>query len=475
MASIEEVEGWISDGKYPHVARTSDPLIVRVSRFSLLVNDTNFYAKVKNGLGYKGYLIYSSGLGTPILEESATNETEFFSNDAFKKAISDNGTNTKDKFYESTERVQTVLQDAAQSWLDTIELEIAKQPNDNAIKKAIDRLCWQLHYDITASDTDFTQFDDFSDVQIDSALNTFYKTVTDSTSDIGSAIGESATTIVGSSSSSSGLWSIADNISSFNKDLAGNNGAIKQYVGDKLYSGIDTDISTRLNKIATNLKADVDSYTISKALREESQASVSGATYQQTQLEQEHFTEVSVNQLGAFGTGASGEAGHRTLFSTIGSYALDGNNTVEQAVGQTADGESSDSLTGRVEKIKITIGDSDGGLVKTVGGIDTKMGVPLNENGQEMTTGGDTLFDAVYRHPGFLGYNNHGFGGNLPSTNASLVSEINHDVLSGTTGIKGTVNTINGTVNTLNNKIGSVPSSTGWSVYKYLTEIYSSV
>ena len=78
MASIKEVEDWISKGTYPHVARTSDPLIVRVSRFSLLVNDTNFYAKVKNGLGYKGYLIYSSGLGTPILEESATNETEFF-------------------------------------------------------------------------------------------------------------------------------------------------------------------------------------------------------------------------------------------------------------------------------------------------------------------------------------------------------------------------------------------------------------
>lgn len=170
MASIEEVKGWIRDGIYPHVARTSDPLIVRVSRFSLLVNDTNFYAKIKNGLGYKGYLIYSSGLGTPILEESATNEAEFFRNDAFKKAISDNGTLIGDKFYESAESVLMVLQDAAQSWLDTIELEIAKQPNDNAIKKAIDRLCWQLHYDITESHTDFATLfkdNDFANVQID--------------------------------------------------------------------------------------------------------------------------------------------------------------------------------------------------------------------------------------------------------------------------------------------------------------------
>jgi len=456
---------------YPRVSRTTDPMVVRIDKTSLLVNDTMFTAKLKCGLGYKGYLIYSSGLGTPIYEKAAKTTGEW------QKSFSTVGNRPYNIAFDSenTSQLTNVLTAAAKEWLDDLEIAIADRENDNAIKKAIDRLCWQLHYDITASDTDFTQFDDFADVQIDSALNTFYKTVTDSTSDIGSAIGKSATTIVGSSSSSSGLWSIADNISSFNTDLASNNGAIKQYVGDKLYSGIDTDISTRLNKIATNLKADVDSYTISKALREESQASVSGATYQQTQLEQEHFTEVSVNQLGAFGTGASGEAGHRTLFSTIGSYALDGNNTVEQAVGQTTDEESSDSLAGRVKKIKITIGDSNGGLVKTVSGIDTKMGVPLNENGQEMTTGGDTLFDAVYRHPGFLGYNNHGFSGNLPSTNTSLVSEVNHDVLSVTTGIKGTVNTINGTVNTLNNKIGSVPSSTGWSVYQYLTEIYSSI
>ena len=229
MASIKEVEDWISHRTYPHVARTSDPLIVRVSRFSLLVNDTNFYAKIKNGLGYKGYLIYSSGLGTPILEESATNETEFFSNSAFKKAISDNGTDTDNKFnkfYESAERVLGVLQDAAQSWLDTLELEIAKQPNDNAIKKAIDRLCWQLHYDITQSSTDFPEVfkdNDFGDVQIDWDKNDTWngKTVNESVFDNYTAISTSVTDGSSTISGGSSLQGVKSSINSFDGNLCG--------------------------------------------------------------------------------------------------------------------------------------------------------------------------------------------------------------------------------------------------------------
>jgi hypothetical protein len=272
LASIKEVEDWISSRTYPHVARTSDPLIVRVSRFSLLVNDTNFYAKIKNGLGYKGYLIYSSGLGTPILEESATNETEFFSNDAFKKAISDNGTNTKDKFYESTERVQTVLQDAAQSWLDTLELEIAKQPNDNAIKKAIDRLCWQLHYDITESHTNFPEVfkdNDFGDVQIDWDKNDTWngKTVNESVFDNYTAISTSVTDGSSIISGGSSLDGVRLSISTFRTDLNTTFSTFDDNLNGTLTSTANT-IKTSVDKVGTNLKADSDEYTISKALRD---------------------------------------------------------------------------------------------------------------------------------------------------------------------------------------------------------------
>ena len=295
MASIEEVEGWISHDTYPHVARTSDPLIVRVSKFSLLVNDTNFYAKVKNGLGYKGYLIYSSGLGTPILEESATNEEEFFRNDAFKKAISDNGTNTENKLYESAERVLTVLQNAAKSWLDTLELEIVKQPNDNAIKKAIDRLCWQLHYDITESHTDFPEVfkdNDFSNVEIDIGNGkTVNKSIEDNYTTISTSVTDGSSTISGGSS----LQGVRSSISSFDGNLCGKfesfNGKFETF--NTNFTTFDTrlngdtnstrfDLKTSIDKVGANLKADSDQFTISEALREASDKSVSNQVKLQT-------------------------------------------------------------------------------------------------------------------------------------------------------------------------------------------------
>ena len=121
-----------------------------------------------------------------------------------------------------------------------------------------------------------------------------------------------------------------------------------------------------------------------------------------------------MNQLGAFGTGASGEAGHRTLFSTIGSYALDGNDTVAQAVGQTIDDGNSSSLTGRVEKIKITIGDSSSGLVKSVDDANSTLS---NVSGTVST-------------------------------------------------ISNTVSTIDGNVSTINNKIGT-PDNANWTLFNY--------
>lgn len=151
---------------YPRVSRTTDPMVVRIDKTSLLVNDTMFTAKLKCGLGYKGYLIYSSGLGTPIYEKAAKTTGEW------QKSFSTVGNRPYNIAFDSenTSQLTNVLTAAAKEWLDDLEIAIADRENDNAIKKAIDRLCWQLHYDITESHTDFaTVFkdNDFANVQID--------------------------------------------------------------------------------------------------------------------------------------------------------------------------------------------------------------------------------------------------------------------------------------------------------------------
>lgn len=446
MASIEEVEGWISGRTYPHVARTSDPLIVRVSRFSLLVNDTNFYAKIKNGLGYKGYLIYSSGLGTPILEESATNEAEFFRNDAFKKAISDNGTLIGDKFYESAESVLMVLQDAAQSWLDTIELEIAKQPNDNAIKKAIDRLCWQLHYDITESHTNFPEVfkdNDFANVEIDRyPMETEYWdgiTLTTAISDSAGVTykkdygtdkctvtikdkgylkdfddhlttGTYETEVVSdktvvtkgslmtvfdehllggmySDSDSKGAIKTFDDhlmlglyndkkgaITLFDEHLLKNyyddgNGAFKKFndalndsssgslikIGTKLVPDNTAtneyySISECLREHSTSGENSITTYSIARSLREDkgsaTQTSVSQATHDQTELEEDKFNEISETKLGDFGS-----TGKRTLAQVLDGYVESTNQSLSGAVGYTYHDVSENATQKSVESM----------------------------------------------------------------------------------------------------------------------------
>ncbi len=151
---------------YPRVSRTTDPMVVRIDKTSLLVNDTMFTAKLKCGLGYKGYLIYSSGLGTPIYEKAAK------TTDEWKKSFSTVGNRPYNIAFDSenTSQLTNVLTAAAKEWLDDLEIAIADRENDNAIKKAIDRLCWQLHYDITESHTNFPEVfkdNDFANVQID--------------------------------------------------------------------------------------------------------------------------------------------------------------------------------------------------------------------------------------------------------------------------------------------------------------------
>lgn len=191
---------------YPSVVRTVDPLVIRIEPLSLLVGDTNFYAKIKNGVAFTGFTIYASGLGTPIYEQAVS------------------GTNTKTisggtVVAVSNSEVVSNLTNAAKAWLDALEDSFSNIETENTIKSAIDRLCWQLHYDLTHTST---------------------------------------TTLP------TGM----DNIT-IDKDGVGN-GTVRDVVTQLNENLTSTDSTTpgAIIKVARNIKADSDAYTISQALRE---------------------------------------------------------------------------------------------------------------------------------------------------------------------------------------------------------------
>ena len=190
---------------YPSVVRTVDPLVIRIEPLSLLVGDTNFYAKIKNGVAFTGFTIYASGLGTPIYEQTVSG--------VGAKTIS--GTVVA----VSNSEIRSRLTDAAKAWLDALEDSFSNIETENTIKSAIDRLCWQLHYDITHTST---------------------------------------TTLP------TGM----DNIT-IDKDGVGN-GTVRDIVTQLNENLTSTDSTTpgAIIKVARNIKADSDAYTISQALRE---------------------------------------------------------------------------------------------------------------------------------------------------------------------------------------------------------------
>ena len=255
---------------YPRVSRTTDPMVVRIDKTSLLVNDTMFTAKLKCGLGYKGYLIYSSGLGTPIYEKAAKTTGEW------QKSFSTVGNRPYNIAFDSenTSQLTNVLTAAAKEWLDDLEIAIADRENDNAIKKAIDRLCWQLHYDITESHTNFPEVfkdNDFSDVEIDTGNGkTVNKSIEDNYTNISNSVSGGATMVCGGSS----LDGVRSSISTFSTNLNTTFSTFDANLNGTLTSTTNT-IKASINKVGENLKADSDQFTISKALREASDKSVS--------------------------------------------------------------------------------------------------------------------------------------------------------------------------------------------------------
>ena len=254
---------------YPAVIRTADPLLIRVNPSSLLVDNTNFYIKIKNGLAFHGYCVYSSGLGTPIAEISLDDTSTVEQSD---------GTRVQKT---TTWSDEDIIKEASK-FLDFLEARISILPSTNAIKEAIDRFCWQLHYDITQTPTT-TLPEGFSDVVIDTISQNNFKTLKGYFSDIDTSFVN---------------------------------------LNEELRQDLNTQgcvLNTSIIKIASNLKDDInDTYTISKALRENNQLSVSGAVFEQTQLESDQFNNISNVKLGNFG------GSNRTLFQSLGSACTDG-------------------------------------------------------------------------------------------------------------------------------------------------------
>lgn len=323
---------------YPIVHRLAEPLLIRPSALSLQVNDTTYYAKVKFGIKFCGFYIYVNATGYHIYDYKDEQLTTEWAGDS-KQVVP---TRTE-------ESVRQKLEQEAKEWIDSLEEAILEQRSGNEIKKAIDRLTWQMHHDITGSTTDFaTQFEEegFSDITIDE-LNVGADPGT-----IPDTISGGATTIITGENGNAGLSTIASNIGDLNTDLTGSSGAIKSYIGDKLYDANNQNtVVSKLNKIAVNLKDDNDTYTISVALREENELSVSGATQAQTQLEETNFNHISNDQLGAFGS-----TGRRTLFDTIGNYTSSNNNTMFDAIGQTIDTAGTSTIHGQLKTANNNVG-----------------------------------------------------------------------------------------------------------------------
>lgn len=370
---------------YPRVSRTTDPMVVRIDKTSLLVNDTMFTAKLKCGLGYKGYLIYSSGLGTPIYEKAAKTTGEW------QKSFSTVGNRPYNIAFDSenTSQLTNVLTAAAKEWLDDLEIAIADRENDNAIKKAIDRLCWQLHYDITQSSTDFPEVfkdNDFGDVEIDWQENDTWngKTVNESVFNNYTAISTSVTDGSSTISGGSSLQGVKSSISSFDGNLCGKfetfNGKFDTFNNN--FTTFDThlngstdstrlDIKNSLDTIGTKLVPDDTAtkgyYSISECLRDKddyndddkktfsiarslregkSQTSVSQATHDQTELEEDKFNEISETKLGDFGS-----TGKRTLAQVLDGYVESTNQSLSGAVGYTYRNDSPNAAQKSVESM----------------------------------------------------------------------------------------------------------------------------
>lgn len=399
--------------KYPEVLRISDPLLIRIDRHSLLVNDTTFWAKIKNGIQWKGFMVYVSGTNMPIYED--------------KKDVLES---------RDARSVEAYLKQEAENWIDALQEAILEKKNDNEIKRAIDRLCWQMHYDITDSNTDFTRafseqnFSDNMTVDVKSNNNgllTIPETMTDSAHIItgGDSGGSSYGSLYDISSKLNTINSTVDtkigtlnsNITSFDSHMnASGTGTlvtlntsittIDTHMNDSS-SGTIVALSDKMNKVAINLKSDSDTYTISKALRDgSSEESVSGQLKLQT-------TEIT-NGLGSSGAINTSLTSIGTTTSDIKTSTSNINRSVG-SIGDTANGSLVAYVT-RVDSNISTIKTNTGTIDANIGTISTNTGTVVTKIGSGTGTSATVL--------GALDRIKYTLGGDASTTMWTNISDI---------------------------------------------------
>lgn len=408
----DELKEAILNSKYPHVARVADPLLVRVDQLSLMVSDVVYHARIKLGLGGKGFYIYASGLGTAIYENVFMHDK----NDV--KFNAEFGVSSSD----TDENILSKIAEKAEDWLDALEVAIASKQSDNPIKKAIDRMCWQLHYDITESHANFPvmfKSDDFSDVKIDRYPiddvewwdgYTLKSTISDAAGVVRENDQPSSHTIIekgyfsdsaenlknldnhlnaGAYSDTEGSMKILDD--HFNNSQTGSITIMTNAIGT-----FDTNATSKLGSIATKLVPDDDNYySISECLRDKD----GNNTYSIARsLRDGSTSDVSVSnqvklQMDSLHTDLGPSGSINTSLSSVKS-SVDNVKAVEDSIKTNTDtivtkigSYSTNTIIGCLTEImdsNSTVSSNTGTIIDKIGtsyGQDTILGRLLNING----------------------------------------------------------------------------------------------
>ena len=408
----DELKEAILGSKYPHVARVADPLLVRVDQLSLMVADVVYHARIKLGLGGKGFYIYASGLGTAIYENMFMHDK----NDV--KFNAEFGVSSDD----TDEKIIEKIAEKAEDWLDVLEVAIASKQSDNPIKKAIDRMCWQLHYDITESHANFPvmfKSDDFSDVKIDRYPiddvmwwdgYTLKSTISDAAGVVRENDQPSSHTII-----EKGYFSdSAQNLKNLDAHLnagaySDTEGSIKKLddhfnnsqtgsitIMTNAIRTFDTNVTSKLGSIATKLVPDDDNYysiseclrdkdgnntySIARSLRDGSTSDVSVSNQVKLQMDSLH---TDLGQNGSINTSLNAVKSSVDNVKTVEDSIKTDTNTIVSKIGSY----STNTIIGCLTEImgsNSTVSSNTGTIIDKIGtsyGQDTILGRLLNING----------------------------------------------------------------------------------------------
>lgn len=437
---------YVASDSYPHVAKISDPLLVRLDALSLQVGDSVYHAKIKYGNAFKGYNIYVSGTNMPIVEINI-DETVLNKRTAEECHLSSTSIKTSE-----SQRKNVIKYVYAKVWIDELEEAIANAKGSSEIKQAIDRLNWQMHYDTTESDVILPSvLDNFSDVDIDTSGGTHIPTMAE---DLNTKIQDVGDQITGSSSGSGGksLSDLADGMSDINSSIGNVNTTIVNVnttLGTmdsnmngttgtlvKLRRSISDD-SMNENSIYEALRGSssgvgYSNFSVVTALREADDTySVSGATEARTTMENNEFDDIE-GRLGEPGTGNS-------IWGTV--YNMNGNSATQSTTLWTH-ASTVDSNVGTVPSGGKTVVERLG----NPGGSDDIWGTVNTINGNVGSRGNSgSVLDRI---------------GTPDQSGTVWYDVLNNPGGVGTiSGIQSTVNAINGTVNVINSNIGDFASN----------------